>query len=143
MDIVRLLVVNLCIKHFFFFYLQQVSPKVRWHQTISESTTVSKSPTNKTANTNNKISESDGTSSSTNMSQDSNVQINEETVVEESTTTTEKVPGSNPVVGSGEKSVVLEKQDIETNEKVNLIVIKKGSWACLKKGKFISERMFS
>ena len=58
------------------------------------------------------------------MSQDSNVQINEETVVEESTTATEKVPGSNPVVGSGEKSVVLEKQDIETNEKVNLIIIK-------------------
>ena len=57
------------------------------------------------------------------MSQDNNVQINEETVVEESTTATEKVPGSNPVVGSGEKSVVLEKQDIETNEKVNLIII--------------------
>ena len=59
------------------------------------------------------------------MSQDSNVQINEETVVEESTTATEKVPGSNPVVGSGEKSVVLEKQDIETNEKVNLIIVKR------------------
>ena len=129
---------------------QTNSPKVRWHQTtISESTgsTVTKS-TSKTAgnsttntattSTINTLSETNGTTSTqttksrfacteVKMNQDNNAQSNsEETVVVEETTEAVEAArvnpdGANPD-GDSKTAPVLEKQDIETTEKVNYMI---------------------
>ena len=115
---------------------QTNSPKVRWHQTtISESTgsTVTKSTSktagNSTTNTATTLSETNGTTSQTSksrfactevkMNQDNNAQSNpEETVVVEEAAEAVEAAGVNPD-GDTKTAPVLEKQDIETTEKVS------------------------
>ena len=116
---------------------QTNSPKVRWHQTtISESTgsTVTKSTSktagNSTTNTATTISETNGTTSTqtiksrfacteVKMNQDNNAQSNpEETVVVEEAAEAVEAAGVNPD-RDNKTAPVLEKQDIETTEKVS------------------------
>ena len=109
---------------------QTNSPKVRWHQTtISESTgsTVTKSTSKttgiSTTNTATTLSETNGTTSQASKSRFSctEVKMNQDNIAQsnpDETVVVEEAAGVNPD-GDSKTAPVLEKQDIETTEKVN------------------------